>query len=428
MDTKNRRTFLKSAALGMGAMATARHLYGDIISTVTTQKSLFDGTDLVRNERFWVPIQRAFKLPPEFINLEHGYFSMMPTRSLEALQERTALVNTEASFYMRTKRQPMLENVRQKLAHFAGCGTDEIALTRNTTESMNIVIQGLEFSPGDEVIVGDQDYGSMVEALNYRARRDGIVIRTVEVPLDPKSDEEVVAVFAEAITDKTRLIHATHLINITGHVLPITKISEMAHARGIDVLVDSAHAFGHLDYKVTDLRCDFMGTSLHKWLCAPLGLGALYVKKDRVKDVSPLIGRIRDDDDIRKLDTLGTQPYAAHETIPDAIDFHNSIGSKLKLERLRYLRSRWIEQVKDHPRVVIHSPFEHARTCAIANVGIDGLKPKDFSERLFGKYRIYTVPIGHKRVPGLRITPHLCTRLEEIDAFAKAVLEIADSA
>ncbi|MEM7672289.1 MAG: aminotransferase class V-fold PLP-dependent enzyme, partial [Verrucomicrobiota bacterium] len=208
----------------------------------------------------------------------------------------------------------------------------------------------------------------------------------------------------------------------------VAKIANVAKSKGIDVLVDSAHGFAHIDTQVSEFNCDFMGTSLHKWLCAPLGLGALYVRKDRVKDIQPLIGRIREPGDIRKLDTLGTQPYAAHETIPDCIAFHNAIGSTLKQERLRYLRKRWVDQVRDHPNVIYNSPTQHSRTCAIGNVGIQGIEPKVFAQKLFDDFRIFTVPIGHKRVPGLRITPHLCTRIEEIDRFAQAVLEIANQA
>ncbi|MGB0372295.1 MAG: aminotransferase class V-fold PLP-dependent enzyme [Opitutales bacterium] len=422
----NRRQFLKTGASAAGAFALAQRAFGGITDALNAIPALDNPLDRVSDESFWVPIQRGFDLPPQFTNLEHGYFSMMPTENLELLLERSRAVNTEASYFMRTKMRNMLEEVRTYLADFAGCGPDEIAITRNTTESMNIVIQGLDLKAGDEVILGDQDYGSMVEALKFRAERDGILLKTVEVPLNPESDEEIVSVFEEAITSKTKLMHVTHLINITGHVLPVAKISEIAKSKGIDVLVDSAHGFAHIDYKVGDFKCDFMGTSLHKWLCAPLGLGALYVKKERVKDIQPLIGRIREPDNIRKLDTLGTQPYAAHETIPDCISFHNAIGSELKQERLRYLRQRWVEKVIGHPNVIYNSPLQHERTCAIGNVGIQGMAPKDFAQKLYDDYQIFTVPIGHKRVPGLRITPHLCTRIEEVDRFAEAVLEIAE--
>ena len=423
----DRRHFLKSAVAGASALAATPNLFGNITQSLSDVPAPKNVLDRVKDESFWVPIQRGFDLPSYFTNLEHGYFSMMPTENLEKWLARTRTLNTEASYYMRTKRKDIMEEVRESLAEFAGCGTDEIAITRNATESMNIVIQGLDLKAGDEVVLGDQDYGSMVEALKYRAKYDGIMLKTVEVPTNPQNDEEVVQAFAEAITPKTRLLHITHLINITGHALPVAKITKLAKEQDIYTLVDSAHGFAHIDYKMDDLDCDFMGTSLHKWLCTPLGLGALYVKKERVKDVKPLIARIRDADDIRKLDTLGTQPYAAHQTIPDAIAFHNAIGSELKQERLRYLRKRWVDQVIDHPKVIYNSPTQHERTCAIGNVGIEGLEPKEFGKKLFDDYKIFTAPIGHKRVPGLRITPHLCTRIEEIDRFAETVLKIASA-
>ena len=422
----DRRDFLKTLT---GAAATAlicQEALADMKSALNEQGRGRSTAELVKDESFWVPIQRAFDLPPDFINLEHGYFSMMPTSTLETFLDYSTALNTKASYFMRNERLDMLNEVRVRLADFGGCGADEVAITRNTTESMNIVIQGLDLKSGDEVIVGDQDYGSMVEALRFREVHDGIVIKRVEVPLDPESDEEIVSAYRAAITPKTRLLHVTHLINITGHVLPVRKVADMAHERGIDVLCDSAHAFAHVMFAIDDLGVDFMGTSLHKWLCTPLGLGMLYVKKSRIKDVKPLIGRVREPEDIRKLDTLGTQPYAAQQSIPAAIDFHEAIGSELKQERLRYLRNRWLGQVTDHPQIRFNSPRSHARTCAIGNVGIHGMSPRELGDRLWDDYRIFTAPIGHSRVPGVRVSPHLCTRVEEIDQFAAAMLEIAE--
>ena len=382
--------------------------------------------DLARREDFWSELRARYVVPTEFIHLEHGYYSMQSQPVLERYLQHIREVNAVSSRYMRTVQYPNKERVQGKLAALAGCSPRELIITRNTTESLDTVISGFDWKPGDEAVMSVHDYGAMLDQFSLMARRWGITNTRVTVPVDPASDDEVVQVYANAITPRTKLLMVCHMINITGHVLPVRKICDMAHARGVPVMVDGAHAFAQLDFRIPDLDCDFYGASLHKWLGTPLGAGILYVKPSAVEKLWPLYG---DEGyaatDIRKLNHTGTHPVATDLAIEDAIAFHESIGIQRKEERLRWLQQYWTTKVRGVPRIKVFTPRDPARTGAIANVGIEGMKPGDLATALMEKYRIFTVAINTAGVTGVRVTPQLFTTTQELDALVRALTELA---
>jgi len=416
----NKRDFLRTAggaSLGL-TLGDARALFAAASAT--------PAVELAADEAFWASIRAKFKLKAEYINLENGYYCMQPQEVLEAFIAHVREINTEASYYMRTKQYPNKEAVRDRLAGLAGCSSEELIITRNTTESLDTVIAGFDWKPGDEAVMAEQDYGAMLDQFDLQARRYGMLNRRVSLPLDPKSDEEIVDLYARLITYKTRLLMVGHMVNITGHILPVRKLADMAHSKGVQIMVDGAHAFAHLDFKIPDLNCDYYGASLHKWLGANLGAGILYVRKDRIEKLWPIYGdKGFNDTDIRKLNHTGTHPVHTDLAIMNAIDFHESIGIARKEARLRYLQNYWTKQVRGLPRIVLNTPADPRRSCAIANVGITGLAPKELARTLLDKYRIWTVAIDTANVQGVRITPHLYTTTAELDAFVRALTAIA---
>lgn len=381
---------------------------------------------LARREDFWTELRARYVVPTDFIHLEHGYYSMQSQPVLERYLQHIRDVNAVSSRYMRTVQYPNKNRVQGKLAALAGCRTDELIITRNTTESLDTVISGFDWKAGDEAVMSVHDYGAMLDQFKLMERRWGIVNTRVTVPLDPKSDDEVVQVYANAITPRTKLLMVCHMINITGHVLPVRKICDMAHARGVPVMVDGAHAFAQLDFRIPDLDCDFYGASLHKWLGAPLGAGILYVKPGALEKLWPLFG---DEgvaaNDIRKLNHTGTHPVATDLAIEDAIAFHESIGIQRKQERLRWLQQYWTTRLRGIPRVQVFTPTDPSRTGAIANVGIEGMKPGVLAAALMDRYRIFTVAINTAGVTGVRVTPQLFTTTAELDALVRAITELA---
>jgi len=288
-----------------------------------------------------------------------------------------------------------------------------------------MIIGGLDWKSGDEAVMAEQDYGAMLEMFKQVSKRYGIINKLVSVPNLPQSDDEIVNLYASAITDKTKLLMVCHMINITGQILPVRKICDMAHAKGVQVMVDGAHSFAHIKFNIPDLNCDYFGSSLHKWLSVPLGAGILYVKKERIGNVWPLIAESeRKPDDISRLNHTGTYPVHTDLAITDAIDFYNIIGVERKEARLRFIQNYWTSKVRNLPDVIVNTPADPARSCGIANVGIRGMKPKVMSDILFKKYKIYTVAIDDAGVHGCRITPNVYTTTSDLDVLVKALTEL----
>jgi selenocysteine lyase/cysteine desulfurase len=385
--------------------------------------------ELAQDEAFWATIRGKYKLTPEYINLENGYYSMQAEPVLEAFIGHVRSINVQASRYMRTRQPDDKLRVRTRLAKMAGVSPEELIITRNTTESLDTVISGYDWKPGDEAVMAAQDYGAMLDMFKLQARRHAIVNRVVSLPLDPQSDDELVQLYASAITPKTRLLMVGHMVNITGHILPVRKIADMAHARGVDVMCDGAHAFGQLAFRIPDLGCDYCGASLHKWLGTPLGAGILYVRQDKIAGLWPIYAdESMPDTDIRKLNHTGTHPVHTDLGIDDAIDFHESIGAERKEARLRYVQRYWTSRVRDVPNILVNTPTDPKRSCAIANVGVRGMTPADLAKTLFERYKVFTVAIDTANVHGVRVTPQLFTTPKELDVLVRALKELAAAA
>jgi selenocysteine lyase/cysteine desulfurase len=327
---------------------------------------------------------------------------------------------------MRTRQHDDKRRVSARLAAMAGCAPEELIITRNTTESLDTVIAGYDWKPGDEAVMAAQDYGAMLDMFALQARRYGIVNRVVSLPADPRSDDEIVRLYADAITPRTRLLMVCHMVNVTGQILPVRAIADMAHARGVDVMVDGAHTFAQLAFRVPDLGGDYYGASLHKWLGAPLGAGILYVRRDKIASLWPLYG---DESvpatDIRKLNHTGTHPVHTDLAIEHAIDAHERIGAARKEARLRRLQQYWTSRVRGTPNVVLNTPADPRRSCAIANVGVTTMPPAELAKALFDRYRVWTVAIDMPTVRGVRVTPHVFTTTAELDVLVRAIKELA---
>lgn len=417
MRMPNKRMFLKTMA------------FSAIAPFASKANSIFEKSNFLPNissDDFWEQIRNDYKLKSDYINLENGYYSMAAEPVLQAYLNDIKKQNLEASYYLRTEQFNDRDKIRKRLADLFGCKLEELIITRNTTESLDTVISGLNWKAGDEAVMAEQDYGSMLDMFKQQARRFGIVNNLVSVPVNPASDEELVKLYENAITSKTKLLMICHMINITGQILPVKKICEMAHSKGVEVLVDGAHAIAQLDFRIDELGCDYYGSSLHKWLGAPLGAGVLYVKKEKIASVWPLFGESNfKDDDILKLNHTGTIPVATNIAIHHAIDYHEKIGIQRKQDRLRFLQNYWVNQVKDIPRIILNTPEDNRRSCAIANVGIKGIAPSELAKTLLEQFKIWTVAIDYANVHGVRITPHLYTNTFELDKLVAALKKLA---
>ncbi len=381
--------------------------------------------ELAPDEDFWAGVRAGYRLKPDYINLENGYYSFLPEVILEKYISHLREVNYQASYYMRTVQWDNKKKMADALAGMLGCAAGELIVTRNTTESLDMVIGGFNWKQGDEAVMAEQDYGAMLDMFRQVSERHGVVRKTVSVPNHPASDEEIVQLYAQAITPRTRLLMVCHMINITGQILPIRKICDMAHSKGVQVLVDGAHAVAHIRFNLSELNCDYYGASLHKWLSVPLGAGILYVRKERIGEIWPLIAEgPRKMDDISRLNHTGTHPVATDLTIADSIAFYQTLGPERKEARLRYLQQYWTSRVRSLPHIMLNTPGNAARACGIANVGIKGMKPSVMAETLLKKYRIFTVAIDYAGVQGCRITPNVYTSTTELDVLVEALKEM----
>ena len=418
----NKRSFLKSVALtGIGTQ------FGmDALAGVFNSRKEVSATELASDNDFWDGIRKDYLLKPDYINLENGYYNFLPQPILEKYLQHIRDVNYQGSYYMRTVQWDNKKRMADKLAAIAGCEPGELVITRNSTESLDLVIGGMDWQKEDEAVFAEQDYGSMQDMFKQVSDRYGVKLVKVSVPNHPASDEEIVSLYEKAITTKTKLLMVCHIINITGHILPIRKICDMAHAKGVEVMVDGAHAFAHFRYKISDLHCDYYGTSLHKWMSVPLGAGFLYVNKNKISKPWPVFADwTTDKNNIARLNHTGTHPCATDLAIEDSIDYFNMIGAERKEKRMQYLQQYWTSRVKDIPRVVINTPLVEGRSCGIANVGITGIKPADLAKRLMDEHKVFTVAIDYANVQGCRICPNVYTTTEELDRFVEAIKKLA---
>jgi selenocysteine lyase/cysteine desulfurase len=426
---QQRREFFQKIGLLTGAFS-AQSIFNELhaASFEVANKNMLGKTEqeVSADEDYWSVIQDAYTVNPNIINLNNGGVSPAPLVVQNALDRYNKLTNEGPSYFMWRILDQGREPLREKLAALAGASAEEVAINRNSTEALNTVIFGLRLQKGDEVLGTKQDYPNMINAWRQRAAREGIVYKQINFDFPIEDDEAIVKAYEKAITPNTKILHITHVINWLGQIMPVRKIADMAHRRGLEVLVDGAHSFGLLDFKVPELGADYFGTSLHKFLSAPIGSGMLWVKKEKIAKLWPLVCNDKpESDDIRKFETLGTRSFPIEQAIGEAINFHNAIGPARKQQRIHYLKNYWASAVKNNPKIKLHTSLDPKYSCAICGVTVQGKTPAELDGALFTKYKIHTVGIVWENISCVRITPHVYTRIADLDKLVKALNEIA---
>ncbi len=427
----DRRNFLRKLAGAAGASVVLPFYHsaqGQSLQTLLQDRQGVSATELAGDETFWYQIKQAYTVSSNIINLNNGGVCPQPRVVQEAVERYNQLSNETPSYYMWRVLDRGREPLRRKLAGLAGCSPEELAIDRNSSEALETVIFGLRLQAGDEVVLTKQDYPNMINAWKQREKRDGVVLKWLSFDFPIEDKQQIADTFVNAFSERTRVVHITHMINWIGQLLPVREIAREARRRGIEVLVDAAHTFAHIDYRIPELECDYFGTSLHKWLCAPFGSGMLYVRKEKIKNLYPLLAAPdSESDDIRKFEHLGTRSFAIEQAIGQAVDFHHMIGSERKEKRLHYLKNYWIDRVKDLPRVHIHTSQHPAFACAIAMFSIEGIEPRKIGDGLFRDYKVHTVPIVWENISGVRVTPNVYTTTRDLDVLVQAIREMAEA-
>ncbi len=422
----SRRSFLRIGGAGTAALAAFTNESLARVAAAASRVEGRDPSDLAADETYWREIQQAFTLDRTVVNLNNGGCCPSPRVVHEAFKRYLDISNQAPVYHMWQILEPNIETVRRRLAASFGCDPEELAITRNASEALQIAQLGIDLKAGDEVVTTNQDYGRMLDTWEQRVRRDGITLKKISFPVPPPSMDDLADRLLAAVTPKTKVLHFCHITNLTGQIFPVRRICEAARAKGIRTIVDGAHAFAHFPYKGSDLGCDYYGTSLHKWLLAPIGTGFLYVRRENIESLWPLqpAGAKRAKD-IRKFEEIGTHPAANHNAIAEALGFHDGIGAPRKAARLRYLRNLWADRLRPNPRIRIHTSMDPAQSCAIGTVQVVGVPTPTVTTQLWDKWRIIATPIVHAEYEGVRVTPNVYTTLDEIDTFATAMEKIA---
>ncbi len=432
MGAFNRRSFInKVGAFSATAFLTslAKPSWARNLESALRDAEGISPADLATEEDFWYYIQQSFTVSPGLINLNNGGVSPAPRTVQDAMKRYYDYCNEAPSYFMWRILDQGREPLRNNMAKLAGTSPEEIAINRNSSEGLETVIFGLQLKAGDEVVASKQDYPNMINAYKQREMRDGIKLVWINLELPSEDENYMVSQYVNAFTSRTKVVHITHIINWNGQILPVKKIAQEAHKRGIDVVVDGAHSFAHFEFKVPDLDGDYFAASLHKWLFAPIGSGMLYVRKSKIRDIYPLFATSDNPlkDDIRKFESLGTRPMFIEQAIGKALEFHEMIGSERKEKRLHYLKNYWMDKVKDIPKVKINTSFHPKWGCAIGNVGIEGRKPGELDSFLLDKYRVHTVGIEWENIHGIRVTPNVYTTLNNLDVLVEGITAFTKS-
>ncbi len=416
-----RRHFLSKAALTPALLYQFRSFDDGQIELPRVPHEL----DVTEDEDFWYQIKMAYTVSPSLVNLNNGGVCPQPKVVQDAVERYNQLSNETPSYYMWRILDQGREAIRGKLAQVGGCDAEEIAIQRNASEALEAIIFGLPLTQGDEVVLTKQDYPNMINAWKQRAHRDGIVLKWLNFDFPIEDDEQIVKQFTAAFTERTKIVHVTHVINWVGQILPVKKIAEQAHKHDIEVLVDGAHSFAHLDYQIPNLQADYFGTSLHKWLCAPFGTGMMWVRKKKIAKVYPFFAAPDPaSDNIRKFENLGTRPFANEQAIGQAVDFHQMIGSSRKFKRLHFLKNYWMNQLESFPGIQLHTSKDAKYGGAIGLFSCDQMPAGELASRLLSDYQIHTVSIKWENIDGIRVTPNVYTVKSDLDRFCAAVKSI----
>ena len=425
----SRKKFIRHTALataGLSLLEFMEPVQAAELKEHLERISSLDPVVAAQDEDFWNLIREQYTTSPNIIDLNNGGVSPQPKPVQDAHIRFYQYCNEAPSYYMWRILDQGREPLRAKLAQLAGCLPEELAINRNTTEGLNSIIFGLNLKAGDEVVLSKFDYPNMMNAWKQREKRDGIKLNWVELDLPIESDEVFLEKYEKAITPKTKIVHLTHMMNWTGQILPARKLADMAHRKGCEVILDASHSFVHIEYKISDLDCDYYATSLHKWLCAPFGTGFMFIKKEKIGKVWALLSApVPDADNIGKFESLGTRSFAAEMAIGNAIDFHYLIGSKRKEERLRFLKNYWCEKAMKIPGFKLYTSLKPEYSCAIATFALKGWESADIANKLFEKKKIHVTTMEQENVHGVRVTPHVYTTLRDLDLLVEGITEIA---
>ena len=377
---------------------------------------------LAEDEDFWYHVQQSYTVSPSLVNLNNGGVAPSPKTVQEAMKRYHDLSNEAPSYYMWRILDQGREPLRKNLAMLAGCSEEEIAIQRNASEALEAIIFGLTLKAGDEVVLSKQDYPNMINAWKQREIRDGVKLVWVNLALPSEDESYLVSSYTKLFTSKTKIVHITHVINWNGQTMPVRKIADAAHKAGVNVLVDGAHSFAQINFRIPDLGADYFGTSLHKWLSACIGTGMLWVKKDKIQDLYPLFAAPDSrSSDIRKFENLGTRPFFIEQAIGKAIEFHESIGAERKQQRLQYLKNYWMQKIKEIPKIKLGTSMRPDYGCAIGLVSVEGRKPAELENFLFTNYKVHTVAIEWENIKGVRITPNVYTTLKNLDLLVEGI-------
>lgn len=423
-----RRSFFKKAVGAAGALSIAPLIgkaMAEDVSDALVSLNKLSPLEAMNDEDLWARMAQAYTVSPNLLNLNNGGVSPQPKVVQDAVDRYYHLSNEAPTYYMWQILDKGREPLRRKLADLAGVSADELAINRNTTEALGTFTWGIDMKRGDEIVMTKQDYPNMIHAWKQREMREGVKINWINLNLPIDNDEVVIKAYVDATTSKTKIWHITHLMTWTGQILPAAKLCAEARKRGILSIVDAAHSFAHVDYKISDFNCDYFGTSLHKWLCAPFGTGLMYIRKDQIEKTWPIFPTDKPQSgDIRKFEALGTRSFAPEQAIGQAIDFHNAIGGKRKQERLHYLKTYWCNAITKNPRVKLHISLKPEYSCALGTFSVDGLDVGDIASKLMNDYQIHVVSIKWENVNAVRVTPHVYTTTKDLDRFIDAVGKI----
>jgi len=414
----SRRHFLNqvTALAGTSLLPTFKGLSSNDLQSISSFSPDKSAMLMASDEDFWYQIQQAYTVSPQIINLNNGGVSPAPTVVQNAVERYNKLSNEAPSYFMWRILDQGREPLRENLAKFAGVSSEEIAINRNATEALDTVILGLPLTRGDEIVMSRYDYPNMLHAWRQRELREGLKINYVNIDLPLEDNDLIVQKYVEQMTPRTKVVHITHIVNWNGQILPAKRIADEAHKRGIEVLIDGAHSFAHLEYKIADLGGDYYGTSLHKWLSAPIGSGMLWIKKEKISKVFPLIPNDKPNgDNIRKFENLGTRPFPIEQAIGQALNFQLAIGNARKEARLRFLKNYWAKEASSMPKIKLNTPLKAEYSGALSHFSVEGMDAGKIEGELFAKYKIHTSPVKWEKLDGVRVTPHVYTSLQDLD-------------
>jgi selenocysteine lyase/cysteine desulfurase len=420
----SRRSFLSKAAMlaSTSLIPSLKVFSKEELLNLAVYKPEKSALELATDEDYWWQIQQAYTVSPQIINLNNGGVSPSPMVVQNAVDRYNKLANEAPSYYMWRIMDQGREPLRENLAKYAGVWSEEIAINRNATEAIDTVIMGLPLQRGDEIVMTRYDYPNMLHAWRQRELRDGLKINYVELDLPAEDADLIVEKYVEQMTPRTKIVHITHIMNWNGQVIPAKRIAEEAHIRGIEVLIDGAHSFAHLEYKIPDLGADYFGTSLHKWLSAPIGSGMLWMKKEKISKIFPLIPNDNpNSDNIRKFENLGTRPFMIEQAIGQALNFQLAIGNARKEARLRFLKDYWAKEAIKMPKIKMNTSLKPEFSGALAHFSVEGLEAGKMEGELFTKFKIHTSPTKWEKLDGVRVTPHVYTSLRDLDRLLEGV-------